>query len=323
MNTRSQLHHILLSILIIFTIQIQCHANIASTHAQSEISYSLNEYKQAVYKTVLDKKIQVQLLVDTGSPVNMIAASLVKSLGLVPRPATATNGTPLELEGSPATAVNVRSTQIGRFNLTEQLFLIMSDKRLHELCGKDVDGVIRLNTLQTFNIIFNFSKNSLLFIYPAGLSSEDINELSFRRSEKISIYQSPSNLLYFTKVSLFNATDCIEHDMILDSGSYYTILPKEDANKLHLQNKISTLKVKPAGGKQTLGMDKVTSIRLGNYECLEHHIMFNMENESQNAIVGFSEDLFGGHRVLIDFKNNAMYVVSEAPITIKQMPDSK
>jgi predicted aspartyl protease len=282
-----------------------------------------------------DSAASATFLVDTGAGSSLIAQSLADRLGLKARPALNADGKPWEPFGKPTDAVPIDALLIegppeqplwrlnllggGQFDVAtpEQLYL-------------PVDGVLGMEGFESSALLFDFAAGRMDVILPGALSPAQVRSYGFNQPggaalplSRLTKYPNFSikgdSDLFSVPVLLNNGSKTTQADLLVDTGSQVTVIPRAAAKELSLKPFGQRPLAGGTGGSMQANQAQVSSLSLGGIRLTDVPVLYP-DRKDHVAILGM--DILKNYRVLLDFPGRMMYIQPPDPGFSMPRPDN-
>ncbi len=276
---------------------------------------------------------QAQFIIDTGSDVLVISDELAIKLGLSPE-ASQRGNTPLVVDGKPAKQVTLPDFVIKLSALSYPLFNAKPLANLtfngtadvlpeKHVSSTGADGVLGTTFLTSYAAIFDGPKQEATFIVGGKLTQKEREQLGFPASAA-SVVASPPRVggssLVTIPVTLENKAASRQVTLIVDTGSFDTSIPRDDALALGLISVRATISTGAAGTRQFENAP-VETLMIGNLAIHGVSASFPSKDNAASQAIGpkggvtarLGMDVLAGYRVLIDLPASRMYIMPEVP----------
>lgn len=271
----------------------------------------------------INSQVEATFVVDTGTNNCLISQSLVKKLGLTPFPALLSNGKPLLLESKQPQAVILTSLQLGGkqgplvIHEPKMPVCVLPDQQLRVSASQLVDGLIGSNLLFNFAVDFDFSAHTMLLCLPGNLTQGETKFLKFNEPGGTALpLLDNSNNVYSVQVRLDNNSTSRQVDLLLDTGSQTTTVPRRAALDLSLVPLGKIPQANHSGSYYTVQVVRPQALTLGDLRLQQPSVNYS---DNPDCVPRLGLDILSSYRVLIDFPAKKMYLQPAEP-TIKIAP---
>lgn len=282
-----------------------------ASRTTATFSYTTNDPKSAfgvpLVQVQLDKGQSATFAIDTGTNPSLISDTLARKLGLTPAPFLP-SGHPFLSFGKPAQFVNVAHLNMGDLHFEKQRLIIADAKMFSSIWRHPVDGVIGIDMLAQFTVLFDFPHHHVVIWSPGGFSAEDIAKSAFKDAAAIPLKLETDTALLSAPVELGNGSLTVSTPLSIDTGADLTSIPTGIAQQLNLmptEKHMSTSR----HGKVEMSKAYVFTFRLGTLPLNNQQVTYpSRENTVFPTSLGM--DFFSSRYVLFDFPKNRMYILA-------------
>ncbi len=254
----------------------------------------------------------VTLLIDTGTDVNYLSATITAKAGLPIKtaPETVKSRAP---DGKPWQYVAVPSIITDQLNLRGQTFFLLPANQLPKYAvsvkdEKSNDGILGAQTLTIGAMMLDWDRDWMTLWYPGDLSQSDRDAEGFQTVYTVPITPMPDKSgRWVAQATLTNGGTTAATALMIDTGAQITTIPTATANQLKLKS--------DGSGTATLFLNKgadtdyatVERIQVGDFVVLNHKVYY-ASNKNTAFPVSLGMDIFRGYAVLMDFAQKKMYL---------------
>ena len=274
-------------------------------------SYTTNDPQSAfgipLVQVNLDGGVTATFALDTGTNPSLISDALAKKLGLTPKPFEP-KGRPFMLNGKPTQSVTVTHFNIEDLHINTQTLLVVDAKILAFGFQHPVDGVMGLDMMAQFTLLFDFLHHHVVVWYPGGFSQAEIADSAFKNSAPISLKLMPETGLFSVPVELWNGTAVSIIELAVDTGTGLTSISPQAARQLHLAP-VQQYNSSSANGTVRMSKAFVSKLRLGAALFKDQRITYPSRDDARFS-TGLGMDVFSSHLVLMDFPRRTLYVIT-------------
>ena len=264
----------------------------------------------------LNKSQTATFVVDTGTNNCLISQSLAAKLGLLPVPAKLPDGKPLLFDGKQPQEVTLTSLKLGgksgplNIEPLHGAFLVLPDQQLRVSANCLVDGLIGSSLLEEFAVALDFSGCTMIICYPGSLTLAEAQYLGYHQEEETIMPIFSANNFYYAQVDLKNNTVSLQVNLLLDTGSDLTAIPRDAAQKLSL---VSLRQLPQAGlsANFTVNEARLQRLSLGNLDVKNQLVTYGIEADHSPRL---GLDILSHYKVLLDFPAKKMYLQPVQPL---------
>lgn len=283
----------------------------ATPRTMTTFSYTTNDPQSAfgvpLVQVNLDGGVTATFALDTGTNPSLISDALAKKLGLTPKPFEP-KGRPFMLNGKHTQSVIVTHFNIDDLRINTQTLLVVDAKILAFGFQHPVDGVMGLDMMAQFTMLFDFPHHHVVVWYPGGFSRAEIADSAFKDSAPIPLKLVPETALFSVPVELWNGTVVSTIDLTVDTGAGLTSISPQAARRLHLVP-VQQYNSSSANGAVRMGKAFVSKLRLGASLSKDQRIAYP-SNDNTKFSAGLGMDIFSSHMILMDFPERTLYVIT-------------
>lgn len=254
-----------------------------------------------------DGNINATFAIDTGASSCFISDALAKKMALNPKK-FGPMGRPYLLNGKPVQSVSVAHLSISDLHIKDQTLLIIDDKTLSFMLQCPVDGVIGMDLLKGFTMLFDCPHHHIAVWYPGGFSPDDINGSAFKNVQPVPLKFVSATGLFSVPVELQNSGATSTVDLTLDTGAGFTSIQGQSARQLSLMS-VQKYGSTSVSGAVEMSKAYVSELRLGASLFKDQQVVYPSQEETKFPY-GLGMDILSSRFVLMDFPQKKMYVLA-------------
>lgn len=282
----------------------------------------LKNENQPLIQLKMNDSVITTFLLDSGTNNSIISDELADKLKLQQTPILL-QGKPSLFEGNPVNGVILKSVNLGSFRLQDCTFLVFKKKRI-ALPNQPIDGIIGVDLLQNFEMMFNFPKHQITVLsanilpMPSdaasptyihkGMLPEELVSLGFAKAQSAAITKSPKDGRIYVHVECKNGKKNGSEDLLLDTGSEITTLSPSLANQLDLKPISENVQSTTFGGQKFVTTAPLDQLQVGSLILRDQMIQYSSQRAyDQNVPLSLGMDIMAKYQVLMDFTNQRVY----------------
>jgi predicted aspartyl protease len=304
--------------ILVWSVALACTPLLSVPYAQAQdritgtFSFTQDRTGAHLVRCRLNDRLDVVMILDTGTGTMAISERIVKALGLTPIPAVDANGKPV-LGTFPKTG-QLRRVTLERLVVGgPEPFLkapayVWDTKTLDALTGKQVDGIIGLQVFGYTSLMFDFQKRQAKFWYPSTLTEEDLRTAGMEGAVAVPL-DEPNMLV--TVVAEFGGGK--KETLVVDTGAVRTGISLSMARELGLVPR-SRRETVTLAGKVKVAIAVVPEMTLGGLSLQNVEVEYPEAGQLE-VPPSLGQDILSRYRVLIDVPNKKMLLKLVTPIT--------
>ncbi len=285
-----------------------------SKRYQTTISYTPLSYGPMLVQVRLSSSLTGTFLLDTGFSIACVTDALAAKMGLSPLPAVGTSGKPITFyPGKQSQRVTVPLMQLGNFRLFDSFCLVLNQKALSDIAGQPVDGVLDAGMLAIYPMCFDFARHEITMFSPSPLTSAELRSIGMEDAARIPVTRMTGGGVSFScPAAMSNGSERVQESLLIDTGAVGTVLSEDTAQKLRLKPVSGNRNSPTLLGNIVVKQAYLADLSLGNLSVKNLLLRYSSGlSDSFPAHIGL--DVLSQFRVLLDFKQQIMYLKPIAP----------
>ncbi len=266
------------------------------------VSYQPGEDNDQLVIVRLNEKTTATFLLDTGTTTTQIFPELAARMKLHPEPLKSHVGEVLNNKQDDENIVHVRKFQFGTVTLSDVPLALPKVDAISSGSRRKIDGIIGMNFLAQYAVLFDFQKHQLMLWKNGKLSLAQRKQCNMEKASSVPIIDIYKSLQYFARVRINGTT---EEDMLIDSGGSATIISAPIARNLKLTS-LGNVIAHPIYGPQPYHIGVVDKLDIGDYTTGAVTLWYP-ERDGGPIPPVLGRDFLTQHRILMDFPDNRMY----------------
>ena len=287
-----------------------------SKRYQTTIPYTPLSFGSMLVQVRLSSSLTGTFLLDTGFSIACVTDALAAKMGLSPVPAVGTTGKPITFyPGKQSQSVTVPLIQLGNFRLFNSFCLVLNQKALSDIAGQPVDGILSAETLAIYPMCFDFARHEITMFSPSPLTSAELRSIGMEDAARISVTKTTGGGVSFScPVAMSNGGERVQENLLIDTGATNTLLSDDTAHKLRLRPVSGNRNSPTLFGNVVVKQAYLSDLSLGNLRVKNLLLQYSSGlSDSFPAHIGL--DVLSQFRVLLDFKQQVMYLKPIVPAT--------
>ena len=188
---------------------------------------------QILLTVLVDGTEHATMMVDTGTTDSTLSDTLVAKLGLTPAPAIRLDGRPVTLNGHTLQGVIVPMLKIGPLQFAHSQYTVLNTLTMSAGSKVPFDGLLGLNALRTLPILMDFQTHQITFFFHSPVTAEELQSVGMADAVAVPLTDKVGGIP-MPEVQMTSGAHRVTEPMLLDTGSFPTILSQQAARKLKL-----------------------------------------------------------------------------------------
>ncbi len=184
--------------------------------------------------------------------------------------------------------------------------VIPRDDFFDSFAGTHIDGVIGANFFVQFNIVFDFLLQRISFTLPDKITRGVLSQLGLGKAAPIPLTVKADGLPRVS-VTLQEKTERADADLLVDTGTIYTMIPRRTAQHLHLQSDDTRLWATGINGPYKINRVRVETLQIGD-QTLHNVPLYYPDNDTLAPGFTLGTDLLQRYKLLLSLSSKQMYL---------------